>query len=322
MSQFDLAAPINHNPKVHSEGYRVLKKLGGGSYAMVYLTELYNETDREKPVERLACKIIDIRFVPDEFVDKFLPRELKILRQLRHPHIIHIHSIYKKNSRYAERGDLLDYILRRGPIPEGQSRIWTKQVALALQYMHELEIAHRDLKCENILITSNFNVKLADFGFSRCVVNNKGLRMLSETYCGSTAYSAPEILKGIPYNPKVSDIWSLGVLIYVMLNKAMPFEETNVKKLYERQIKKNWKFKAKVESVLSDQVKNLLENILEPNVHKRYTISEVVTSGWMFMDHRTLHMTEMETLALVKAKEERRKMDEEIFSAKNDRKKK
>lgn len=80
--------------------------------------------------------------------------------------------------RYAERGDLLDYILRRGPIPEGQSRIWTKQVALALQYMHELEIAHRDLKCENILITSNFNVKLADFGFSRCVVNNKGLRML------------------------------------------------------------------------------------------------------------------------------------------------
>lgn len=80
--------------------------------------------------------------------------------------------------RYAENGDLLDFVLKNGPLSEPQVRSWTKQMALAVQYLHELEIAHRDLKCENILITANYNVKLADFGFARFVVDNKGKRVL------------------------------------------------------------------------------------------------------------------------------------------------
>ena len=76
----------------------------------------------------------------------------------------------------------------------------------------------------------------------------------SETYCGSTSYSPPEILKGIPYNPKASDIWSLGIIIYVMLNKAMPFGDMSVKKLYEEQVKKKWKFKSYISTIISAQV--------------------------------------------------------------------
>lgn len=80
--------------------------------------------------------------------------------------------------RFAENGDLLDFVLKNGAIVESQARVWLRQMSLGLQYLHELEIAHRDLKCENVLITSNYNVKLADFGFARYVVDAKGRRIL------------------------------------------------------------------------------------------------------------------------------------------------
>ncbi|KAK6635568.1 hypothetical protein RUM43_007534 [Polyplax serrata] len=317
MSEQELGQTVSEEVTLNSRGYRLVKKLGEGSYAKVYLSEYHPVGSNQTPADhktQLACKIIDTTKAPRDFVRKFLPRELDILVKLNHPHIIHVHSIFQRRSKYfifmrfAENGDLLDFVLKNGAIVESQARVWLRQMSLGLQYLHELEIAHRDLKCENVLITSNYNVKLADFGFARYVVDAKGRRILSETYCGSLSYAAPEILRGTPYNPKISDLWSLGVILYIMLNKAMPFDDTNIKRLYEQQTNKKWKFRAKVENALTEQAKKLVTLMLEPDVTKRLNMYQILNSDWIAMDPRLMVMTPAERMAVTSAQEERRKM--------------
>lgn len=173
-----------------------------------------------------------------------------------------------------------------------------------------MEIAHRDIKCENVLLTSNYNVKLADFGFARYTINSRGKHILSDTYCGSLSYVAPEILRAYPYNPKISDIWSLGVLLYILLNKAMPFDEDNIKRLYELQIARKWKFRSKIKNTVTDLVKKLVNNMLEPDVSKRWRLDQIVQSDWIAMDPRLLVLTPAEQIALSQAIEERKRYEE------------
>ena len=176
-----------------------------------------------------------------------------------------------------------------------------------------MEIAHRDMKCENVLLTSNLNVKLADFGFARYVIDNRGKRVLSDTYCGSLSYAAPEILRACPYNPKIADVWSLGVILYILLNKSMPFDDTDIKRLYEQQTNRKWKFRSKSAAVLSEQVKKLVSHLLEPDVSKRWKLEQIINSEWIAMDPRLLVLTPAEQAALNNAVEERKKIEEKIF---------
>ncbi|CAH1113492.1 unnamed protein product [Psylliodes chrysocephalus] len=290
------------------KGYRLFKKIGEGSYAPVYLTEYIGKGTTEP--KKLACKVIDLKKAPKDFVKKFLPRELEVLSLVNHPHIIHIQSIFQRKYRYyvfmsiADRGDLLDYLLVNGALNENRARVWFRQLALALQYLHEMGIAHRDLKCENCLISSNNNLKLADFGFARFVINEDGKNMASSTYCGSLNYAAPEVLKGSPYYPKISDCWSLGVILYAMLNKSMPFENKNVKELIGQQMNKSWKWRSKFVDILSEQVKSVVRQLLEPNSQLRMNIGEVMDSEWMKMDPRLREMTPDEERCLLKGREE------------------
>ncbi|XP_011150317.1 testis-specific serine/threonine-protein kinase 6 isoform X2 [Harpegnathos saltator] len=291
--------------------------LAARGYKLVYLAEYKpeHETDHNNP---LACKIVDTANAPKDFVKKFLPRELDILVKLNHPHVVHVHSIFQRRTKYfifmrfAENGDLLDFVLKNGSVAENQARVWFRQLALGLQYLHEMEIAHRDVKCENVLLTSNYNVKLADFGFARYMVDSRGKRVLSDTYCGSLSYAAPEILRGFPYNPKISDIWSLGVILYILLNKAMPFDENNIKRLYEQQITRKWRFRSKVMGTLTDHVKKLVGNLLEPDVTKRWRFDQIVQSDWIAIDPRLLVLTPAEQAALNNAIEERKKHEEKF----------
>lgn len=246
----------------------------------------YRDIEKNQDI-KLACKVIDTSNAPKDFVRKFLPRELDIIVKLNHRHIINIQSVFHRKTqifilmRCAERGDLLQYLLHHGELTERNGREWIKQLALALQYLHNLNIAHRDLKCENVLLSSNFNVKLSDFGFARFCVDVHDRVVLSETYCGSLSYASPEVLRGEPYNPKQSDIWSLGIVLFVMYNLCMPFTDHHARKLYAKQINRAWKFKSDVLKKVSKECVSTVDCMMEPNCDKRITADGILKLKWI-----------------------------------------
>lgn len=175
---------------LEKRGYSFGKKIGKGSYGNV-VTAHYGDKGSGDTIE-LACKYVDKRKAPKDFLVKFLPREIEVLSKISHPNIIGIHSILQSGStvfifmQWAENGDLLDYIKRKGSVSEAQANLWFFQMTSALKYFHEMNYAHRDLKCENILISKHMNVKIADFGFARkCIDDEKQQKILSHTFCGS-----------------------------------------------------------------------------------------------------------------------------------------
>lgn len=263
-------------------GYHMGIKIGKGSFSSVRLAKYISKNQN---VQTLACKVIDVRKGTEEFVKKFFPRELSVLMKIRHPHIIRIHSILKRERMvfifmdYAEGGDLLKYINKVGIVEESQAKRWFAQLVSALKYLHSIDIAHRDLKCENILISKRGTMLLADFGFARVCGEENG--NFSNTYCGSAAYAAPEVIRGEPYNPMWADVWSLGIILYVMLNAAMPFDDRNLKKLVEDHRNRNFGFDEAVEKQLSLQAKMTVFELLNPDPEKRIELCQLNDIGWI-----------------------------------------
>lgn len=126
----------------------------------------------------------------------------RIIRDIDHPNIISVHEIIEIDyviyifMDYCHNGDLLEHIRSHGPLIEDMAKHYFTQLVSAVEYLHDMDVAHRDLKCENVLLTFNNNLKIGDFGFSRsCRSAVTGELVLSETFCGSAAYAAPEILQ-------------------------------------------------------------------------------------------------------------------------------
>ncbi|CAI6365395.1 unnamed protein product [Macrosiphum euphorbiae] len=179
-----------------------------------------------------------------------------------------------------------------------------------------MEIVHRDIKCENILITENYNIKLTDLSFSKFVSSK---RLNCSTYCCSLSYAPPEILITRPYDGKTSDIWSLGVVLYVMLNKKIPFNRKNMKLMYQQQVKRDWEHRSSVEKIISENVKLCIDNLLQPEPRKRWTIDQILDSDWIKMDRRLVNMTEQESLALVEVPNQKNNQKKHLKKIKADR---
>nr|KAI8747118.1 testis-specific serine/threonine-protein kinase 3-like [Biomphalaria glabrata] len=258
-------------------GYLVRKTLGNGSYSKVKLAISLN-----KSKSLVAVKIVDRNKAPKDFQTKFLPRELDIWPGLRHPNIIKVLDAFDDGRRvymileYAENGDVLRYIQKVGALVESLAKGWTWQLCDAVRYLHELNITHRDLKLENLLLDKAYNIKLCDFGFVKgdCTPN------LSQTYCGSKSYAAPEILKGEPYDPKKADMWAIGVILYIFVTGKMPFDESRGNSgVLEEQKKLEFPWQ-KYKKVTSEE-RALVLKLFTHDFGARPDIQRVMRTRWM-----------------------------------------
>ncbi|XP_009565055.1 testis-specific serine/threonine-protein kinase 2 [Cuculus canorus] len=263
------------------KGYRLKNTYGKGSYGKVK-SAYCNRLKR-----LVAIKIIDKNKAPQDFLKKFLPRELEALTSLQHPSIIKTYEIFETSSgkvyivmELGEKGDLLDYIRTLGAMEEDVARVKFQQLASAVKHCHDLDFAHRDLKCENIILDKDLNMKLSDFGFSKRLSRDEnGRTILSNTFCGSAAYAAPEVLQGVPCDPRISDIWSLGVILYIMVCALMPFDDSNIRKMIHFQ--RQHKLPFPDTKHLTAEFKDLIYHMLQPDVTRRMHIDEVLKHPWL-----------------------------------------
>ncbi|XP_069898732.1 testis-specific serine/threonine-protein kinase 4 isoform X2 [Dipodomys merriami] len=269
-------------------GYEVGKVIGNGSYGTVY------EAYYTKQKVMVAIKIISKKKASHDYLNKFLPREIQVMKILRHKYLINFYQAIETTSRVyiilelAQGGDVLEWIQRYGACSEPLAGKWFNQLTLGIAYLHSKGIVHRDLKLENLLLDKRENVKISDFGFAKMVPSNQPVHNspsyrqvncshLSQTYCGSFAYACPEVLLGLPYNPFLSDTWSMGVILYTLVVARLPFDDSNLKKLL-KETQKEVTFPP--HCVVSQECKNLIHQMLRPAV-KRATVLDILKDPWL-----------------------------------------
>ncbi|KAJ2720992.1 Serine/threonine-protein kinase [Coemansia sp. Benny D115] len=225
--------------------------------------ERYTTKDRERRENK------DIRIV----------REVAINRLLHHPHICMLHDVVVHPNHYyifqelVSGGQMLDYIISHGRLKEKHARKFARQIASAIDYCHHNSIVHRDLKIENILISANGNIKLIDFGLS----NLFSPRSQLSTFCGSLYFAAPELLNAQPYTGPEVDLWSFGVVLYVLVCGKVPFDDQSMPALHAK-IKRGH---VEYPSWLSSECKHLLSRLLVVAPQRRATMGEVVRHPWI-----------------------------------------
>lgn len=265
--------------------YSKRKKLGEGAFSVVI--EAVKKSDNKSYAIKVVTK--SKLSIEDE---QALQDEIEVLNKLNHSNIIQLYDVFDERSyiylvtEIMTGGELFDRIVQKAYYNEKEARDLCKILFEAIAYCHSRKVAHRDLKPENLLLVSkedDRDMKIADFGFAKKAPTSKCL----STQCGTPGYVAPEILEGAKYGTQ-ADLWSLGVIVYILLGGYPPFIESTQKALFRKIRKGEYEFHPQYWKSVSKEAKNLIGKLLTTDPSNRITANEVLEHEWIRGDDSTL----------------------------------
>ncbi|XP_067401279.1 serine/threonine-protein kinase SIK1 isoform X3 [Emydura macquarii macquarii] len=265
--------------------YDIERTLGKGNFAVVKLAR------HRVTKTQVAIKIIDKTRLDPSNLEKIY-REVQIMKLLNHPHIIKLYQVMETKdmlyivTEFAKNGEMFDHLTSNGHLSESEARKKFWQILSAVEYCHSHHIVHRDLKTENLLLDASMNIKLAvslqtliftsDFGFGNFYKSGEPL----STWCGSPPYAAPEVFEGKEYEGPHLDIWSLGVVLYVLVCGSLPFDGPNLPTLRQRVLEGRFR----IPYFMSQDCETLIRRMLVVDPMKRITIAQIKQHKWMQAD--------------------------------------
>ncbi|KAK4488145.1 hypothetical protein RD792_003887 [Penstemon davidsonii] len=255
--------------------YELGRTLGEGTFAKVKFAR------NVETGENVAIKILDKEKVLKHKMIGQIKREISTMKLIRHPHVIRMFEVMASKTKiyivmeFVTGGELFDKIATRGRLKEDEARKYFQQLINAVDYCHSRGVYHRDLKPENLLLDPSGLLKVSDFGLSALPqqVREDGLL---HTTCGTPNYVAPEVINNKGYDGAKADLWSCGVILFVLMAGYLPFEESNLMELYKKIFKADFTFPP----WFSSSAKKLIKRILDPNPATRITFAEVLENEW------------------------------------------
>ncbi|XVF88363.1 hypothetical protein PTKIN_Ptkin19aG0044800 [Pterospermum kingtungense] len=257
--------------------YEVGRTIGEGTFAKVKFARNTETGDS------VAIKVLAKSTILKHGMVEQIKREISIMKIVRHPNIVRLHEVLASRTKiyiileFVSGGELFDKIVHCGRLPENESRRYFQQLIDAVAHCHSKGVYHRDLKPENLLLDSYGNLKVSDFGLS--ALPQQGVGLLHTT-CGTPNYVAPEVLSDQGYDGAAADVWSCGVILFVITAGYLPFDEIDLPTLYKKvnaaQFSSPFWF--------SPELKSLVQKILDPNPKTRIQIEGIRKDPW-FQEH-------------------------------------
>ncbi|WJZ89224.1 hypothetical protein VitviT2T_008453 [Vitis vinifera] len=254
--------------------YELGRLLGQGTFAKVYYAR------NLKTGQSVAIKVIDKEKVVKVGLKDQIKREISVMKLARHPNVLQLYEVMATKSKiyfvmeYAKGGELFKKVAK-GKLKEEVAWKYFRQLIDAVDFCHSRGVYHRDLKPENLLLDENDNLKVSDFGLS-AMAECKHQDGLLHTTCGTPTYVAPEVINKKGYDGAKADIWSCGVVLFVLLAGYLPFHDSNLIEMYRKISKAEFK----CPNWFSPDVRRLLQKILDPNPNTRISIAKIKESSW------------------------------------------
>ncbi|KAJ0261873.1 CBL-interacting serine/threonine-protein kinase 11 [Hirschfeldia incana] len=277
MPEIQTLSDNNSNTNALFGKYELGKLLGCGAFAKVY------HARDLRTGQSVAIKILNKKklLLANPALANNIKREISIMRRLSHPNIVKLHEVMATRTKiffameFVKGGELFNKISKHGRLTEDLSRRYFQQLISAVGYCHARGVYHRDLKPENLLIDESGSLKVSDFGLSALTDQIRPDGLL-HTLCGTPAYVAPEILSKKGYDGAKVDVWSCGVVLFVLACGYLPFNDPNIMSMY----KKIYKGEYRCPKWMSQDLKRFVSRLLDINPETRITVDEIVNDPW------------------------------------------